>query len=378
MNRMEIIQSMGFSMPMFAALICFVMLLMYYRRSNKYTQRRLTRIMISAYAAAVFCLMGIILYIVNYQIYIWYNPVFFMAMALNQVLLYNFMFILTGTGKTERLSPMHYVMPLVYTVVLSVWSLLTPYEVQYFIVESRGDFAEGYTLYSMAHLAAVPTFIAYNLFYPLLALRRIKAYKREVVNYSADEQRNSTRWLYRIILLIWLSLPLTIATLFLHKSVIFSSSWTVLGVLPMVFQYTIICYNLMAGNYVIIRPNEMEEPGNQREGHKKDIPLSKAQFEKYMKEHRPCLDPKLKITDLCTSLGTNRTYLSAFINSEYNMNFNRYMNRRRLEELDRLRTDPATSGETGMELVLKAGFSSYRSYVRVKDQEDRNKLLKSI
>ena len=58
------------------------------------------------------------------------------------------------------------------------------------------------------------------------------------------------------------------------------------------------------------------------------------------------------------------------------MNFCRLINRCRLMALDRLRVSPANAGKTNMELVLMAGFSGYRNYLRVKKEEDRLALLK--
>ncbi|MEI3096093.1 MAG: hypothetical protein V8T33_07025 [Parabacteroides distasonis] len=49
----------------------------------------------------------------------------------------------------------------------------------------------------------------------------------------------------------------------------------------------------------------------------------------------------MRITDLAAGLSTNRSYLSAFINKEYGMNFCRLINRCRLMALDRLRVSPA-------------------------------------
>jgi AraC-like DNA-binding protein len=66
-------------------------------------------------------------------------------------------------------------------------------------------------------------------------------------------------------------------------------------------------------------------------------------------------------------LGTNRSYLSSFINSEYDMNLSRYINRRRLEELDHLRIATENKNTSGSEMVPDTGFSSY---LRIKDEED--------
>ena len=103
--------------------------------------------------------------------------------------------------------------------------------------------------------------------------------------------------------------------------------------------------------------------------------IDRKLFERYIQEGKPYLNPKLKITDMCRQLGTNRSYLSTFINREYGMNFSRYINRLRLEELERLRTDPAQKGVKAMELIQHAGFNSYRSYLRTKKMEDEASII---
>jgi AraC-like DNA-binding protein len=245
--------------------------------------------------------------------------------------------------------------------------------VQYYIVETRGERAPGYELYSRFFSATVPIFIVYNVIYPLLGLLRIRRYRREVVNYSADEGRSSVGWMYRLIVLIWLTLPISSGVLFVHKSVFFASALTALGAFLPIFQYLFICYNLMAGNYIIIQPPEPEEKSVRRPKR-----IDRQRFETYMRQHKPWLDPKLRITDLCVALHTNRSYLSSLINSEYGMNFSRYINQWRLEELNRLRLDPKKANALGVEMVLEAGFSSYRSYLRVKADEDARNVVKGF
>ncbi|MDR0506886.1 MAG: AraC family transcriptional regulator, partial [Dysgonamonadaceae bacterium] len=98
-------------------------------------------------------------------------------------------------------------------------------------------------------------------------------------------------------------------------------------------------------------------------------------FARYLLEKKPFLNPQLRITDMAVDLCSNRNYVSAFINREYGMNFSRLINRCRLKELKRLRLSPEHADSTNMELVLAAGFSSYRSYLRVKSREDKAKIL---
>lgn len=104
--------------------------------------------------------------------------------------------------------------------------------------------------------------------------------------------------------------------------------------------------------------------------------VTRKHFERYLRDKKPYLNPNLRITELAAGLNTNRTYISSFIKKEYGMNFCRFINRCRLQELDRLRLQPSNAKKTNIDLVLMAGFSNYRSYLRVKKEEDRMTLLK--
>ncbi len=77
------------------------------------------------------------------------------------------------------------------------------------------------------------------------------------------------------------------------------------------------------------------------------------------------------------ALDINRTTLSAFINRTYGVNFNRYLNRLRLKELEKLRSQPDGQGKSISSLLDKAGFKDFRNYSRAaaaerEDAEQKN------
>ncbi|MDR1203253.1 MAG: hypothetical protein LBL58_16710 [Tannerellaceae bacterium] len=90
--------------------------------------------------------------------------------------------------------------------------------------------------------------------------------------------------------------------------------------------------------------------------------LSRRQFESYVFSVKPWLNPKLSITGLAERMKTNRTYLSAFVNKEYGMNFNRWANDCRLKELEHLKSLPENENASLRSLVAKAGFGTYQGY----------------
>lgn len=127
-------------------------------------------------------------------------------------------------------------------------------------------------------------------------------------------------------------------------------------------------------NYLIVQSHAEEDT----ESFSRHVPFDRKYFERYVREKKPYLNPKLRITDLATELKTNRSYLSTFINCEYGMNFSRFVNRCRLNALDRLRVAPENADKCNMELVLMAGFNGYRNYLRVKNEEDGRNLLREF
>jgi len=215
-------------------------------------------------------------------------------------------------------------------------------------------------------------FFIYNTLYPALNLRNIYRYRRFIVDYSSEAQRISLDWLAAVQVFILVCVPVPLAGLLLDMETFSSSYFVWLGVLPTFVFYMMLCYNMLDKNYLIVQPEALKT-----EDMPPDLPaLDRKRLERYLREKKPYLDPKLRITDLAAGLSTNRSYLSAFINKEYGMNFCRLINRCRLMALDRLRVSPANAGKTNMELVLMAGFSGYRNYLRVKKEEDRLALLK--
>jgi hypothetical protein len=60
------------------------------------------------------------------------------------------------------------------------------------------------------------------------------------------------------------------------------------------------------------------------------------------------------------------------------MNFNRFINGCRLKELDRLHLLPEYKYAANIDLLLAAGFSCYRSYLRAKQAEYETTVLKAF
>jgi len=90
----------------------------------------------------------------------------------------------------------------------------------------------------------------------------------------------------------------------------------------------------------------------------------------YFEKEKPYLQPDLTLTTVCKVIGTNRTYLSAVINSNFGVNFNVFVNQFRVRYIeDHLKQYPKTTKE---ELVDIGGFGSISSLKRAMKKEDNN------
>ncbi len=372
MNSSHLIQIIGFAAPLFSALVSCGLCLSFYLSRNGEGRQKHILLMVFTFLAAALCWLAPLLLIVVPSLFVRLNPLFFLALMLNQVLLYHFVFIITGMQHRRRFSPLNYIIPVFVTVAVLVWSAWVPYDVLLEIACYDGFIHPDYPVSSALFFSSILVFCIYNILYTVLGFYRVGQYRRHVADFSADAERTSLRWLYAFMWLVLSNIPLPLAALFVDKDMILGSNPAVACALLPIVQYMLIVYNVISGNYVIIPPVS----GSEDSPEAKTAKLSRKRFEVYIHACKPYLDPGLTITDLAVGLHTNRTYLSNFINREYGMNFSRYINRLRLEELDRLRTSSQSMERSNVELVLQAGFSNYRSYVRVKGEEDERRVLK--
>lgn len=369
-----LVEAFAFSTPVLCAVGCMLMMLMDAHNCKRNRQEKRLRLYLAfIYLVTALGWLGVVLYVVSPDGYISYHTVFLLTLMLDQVMFYRLVAILTDTGGSRPFNRMHVVIPFVITAVSLGCDLLVPAEKQMNVVYG-GEGATSDVWLGVVYASTSVVFIVYNTLYPLLSLRNIRRYRRFVVDYSSEAQRTSLDWLFGIQLLILVCVPVPLAGVLLNIN-IFASPWFVwLGALPYFAFYIVLCYNMLDGNYLIIQPEPAD--GKEEDATQKESALDRKQVERYLREKKPYLNPRLRITDLTAGLKTNRNYLSAFINREYGMNFSRLINCCRLAELDKLRNSPRYSGKSNMELVLMAGFGNYRNYLRVKKEEDKHSLLK--
>ena len=90
-----------------------------------------------------------------------------------------------------------------------------------------------------------------------------------------------------------------------------------------------------------------------------------SQLAKTMEEKKLYLNPKLSIVDIAVALGTNKTYLSDYLNNTLKLTFNDFVNQFRVKEACRIIDSMTASDKRNMiDVATKSGFNSISSFNR--------------
>ncbi|WP_294477931.1 hypothetical protein [uncultured Bacteroides sp.] len=380
----EFLQYIGFCAPIISSMGCGIMLIIYRRTQGKTEESTLYRLLIAYFLTISLMWACAMTYVFFPMLYVRINICFYLGLFWGQVVFYQFVYTLTRVPGEKAFSKIHYIIPLVIVSIFAIWSAFVPFETQVYLVTSRGKTAPGYEAYSRLFTSRLIFRGIWNILYTILAWWRLLAYRRMITDYSANADRSSLSWVQLLLLISFSLVPPSVLSAIFSKQVLISSLLLLIPQLLLVVQHAIVCYNMAVGNFIVINYPEDDITGTQEEKEPEieteiEPEIDRKIFEKHIYEHRPYLNPDLRITDLMQFFHTNRTYLSRFINREYNMNFSRYINTLRLRELERLRNDSSRSHLPDEELVFLAGFSNYRSYLRVhKMEKERNKEINEL
>lgn len=374
MNASETIKLMTIAGAGVIALFCCLIMVINRFDTNINQPKKTSVIVAVMFLCASFSWFSALIYLIHPKAFFILHPLMYLAMLYYEVLLYRFIFLITQIKENEHFGIWHFIVPLIIVGGVFCGAFFVPYDVQMTIIESKGEVYGDYKLYALLMTSKAFTFFVYNIVYSLLCLLRIKRYQIVIPNYSADEGRSPVRWLYLLFYISLGTLPVVLLGSFLGKNPLFNTIALVFPVMMSTFQEIIICYNMAAGNYKIIAPERisMDDKAKNKVG----CEIIRKKFERYMRISKPYLRTDLHVVDMAADLVVDRSTLTNFIREEYEMSFSRYVNLWRLKELRKLQANADLDKYSGLELVQKAGFSSYKGYLLVKKQEDRDATIR--
>lgn len=326
------------------------------------------------------------------------NSLMLFSFLATAVTFYHFVYLLTITRIDESFPVWHYAAPLLITAALQVWSLFVPADVQVELYRGRGAVVPEYEAYSRFFLSKPYLRALFSGIYTFMAVVRLRRY------YCGQKFIGKPRrWFLRLIALSIALFVIAVAASMVDRGNFYFAASIIISCILMIALHITIGYNVIRRNFLLYIPMHLTEDADKTTVKRESPPpagrqdevvatakrryrrhtevrltergkieyakLTKAVFESYFKKHRPYLDPQLKITDLLEPLRTNRTILSGFVNKTYGVNFNRYINRCRLKEVERLRGLSSNAGKDIFDLIEKAGFAKRRNYSRALEAE---------
>jgi len=371
---LEIGSVLTLSCPIFGALFAFMMLFMDIRWKSKEVQRE-NHVLMAYFLTVMVNLAQIVSLNFNPEIYIWTTWLGLLTYGFAQIFFYWLVFELTKTEPKELFSAYHFILPVVLAGVLLAL-LLVNKSIEPLVNLVNGDekvATKGYLVLFMSNIYVSK--LLFGVVYLGFSIARLLKYNRFIRNYSANEEKASLRWLWFLLLISVIAMPFPLIWIFSKGKMEVSLGAIVTYSLILLYFYVYLTLHVMRKDRfrVVFLPEKeidvtvtpvMHSNREDPSVSKKSV-LKKTLFEDYIVQEKPYLNQDLRITDLVDVFHVNRTYISSFINLEYNMNFSTYINNHRMVEYRRLCKLPEYLNKSKQELVEMAGFNSYRSFLRI-------------
>lgn len=198
-------------------------------------------------------------------------------------------------------------------------------------------------------------------------IRKLKAFDRQLQAVYVDTEERDTSDVHHLLVTIIVVSMLSAIANSIGKQFFGESLWLLafisLAFSSMQFALSYICFSR---NFTVDQLVEDENEGNEEsKNHDKDHTEENFRklFEKLMVEDHYFLKHDLKIGDVVKVLGSNRTYVSSYINTTYNCSFSDYMNRLRVEYAERLLASAPHNTKLS-QIAKESGFASEASFYR--------------
>lgn len=385
MDASSLVELFNLSVPTVTTVIALLIVLVIYRQTNGRAQTGHLKLLM-CYFASMFLDWSIVdVHLTSPSLFVYLNGFRYANALLESIFFAHFLFIITRIEGRERFSRWNYAFPVALLAVWAVWSAFIPYDAKLDIIMTYGRNTDRYGAYIFFLVSRLPVMLTFCTGYTVWGVFRLWRYRRNIARtfYFADKQPPRCDWLVLLVGMDVLSIFTNLLAICLPNPQ--TEALVVFTVIMYVFSLGVLCYNLMLGNYLVVpkvaeRAQSDCEPSAAGEAEEAEkvmttvpswsVNIDRRRFEEYVKCEKPYLNPEFKIAELANELGTNRTYVSMFIRTTYGTNFSGYFNSLRLEEFDRLAAQTERDNYTKAEIAAEAGFGSYKSYMRAREQRN--------
>lgn len=225
-----------------------------------------------------------------------------------------------------------------------------PYVIAFvsYICTLSKEIYDGIMLIALVHAISI-------IVYGFIAVRQFN--KTLVANFSSDEHR-SLHWLW-LFLLLYIALGCVWLWATWSGSLFVTTFYNItIAVILALLCYFVYRQEDMLENLGKVESDTIKDDNNK--DHLKDYHFADS-FENVFSIDRIYLNPKLNINDLARALGTNRTYVSNYINQHLHTTFYEYVNKWRITRAKQLLLSTSLPLE---DIAEQSGFNSLSSFRR--------------
>lgn len=215
-------------------------------------------------------------------------------------------------------------------------------------------------------LASRIIFIFQTIVYLILAIRLANHHNKTINQYFSNTEGKKMNWVRDLSIIAFAVSIAAIVFALLGRSYFIHHNLSLL--IPSVFFTTIFFLIGYKGNMQreIFEPLYDQEESNANE----EVPDSaendlKTRLLRLFEHDKIYQVNDLRISTVSESLLTNRTYISKLINDKFEMNFNEFVNKYRVEEAKQLLLSRENNKFTMEYIAQQAGFGSVASFSRI-------------
>lgn len=200
-----------------------------------------------------------------------------------------------------------------------------------------------------------------------LGIRRLKNFDAKLQNVYADtEKRDTTAVHHLLIAIIIVSIVSGIANS-VGKHFFGTNLWLLASISTafstLLFSLCYICYNRDFTIDTLRLDEGYSQAAPQAPLQSEEMESIVAKINELMSTHHYFTKKDLKISDLATEIGSNRTYVSNYINRTYHCSFSDMVNKLRIEYAQQLIISSA-KGTKITQIADESGFASEQSFYR--------------
>lgn len=198
----------------------------------------------------------------------------------------------------------------------------------------------------------------FGLSITIIVLSAVSERNNMIKNFFSEDTDISVVWVRKAILALFFSL-------LIWTLLQWDSTWTGDSIYYLVsIAVWAYIYSMAIKHKVVYIPGyeEIQENVPDQDEQQDSIPGIGELLLKAMDEQAPYLNPKITLADLASTVGTNRTYLSEYLNKSLQMTFYEFINNYRVKKAVEIMTE--SPGLTLAEIAEKSGFNSLSTFNR--------------